>query len=119
VLRNLVHPLRLAFSVFFILPVASGGRQASAAAQTPESAANVSNTPFLQVSNPLWRIASGRPAACAQTAGRLSFFARLCRNVRYLSKFCYQVVLKFSFQLFNYKSFICVVNETKRLKLTG
>jgi hypothetical protein len=94
-----------------------GGRQASAAAQTPENAADVSNTPFIQVGNPLADCRQAR--GLSQTAGRLSFFARLCRNVRYLSKFCYQVVLKFSFQLFNYKSFICVVNEIKRLKFSG
>ncbi|NYY80732.1 hypothetical protein DMH27_21515 [Raoultella planticola] len=62
--------------------------------------------PSFKAENLLWRIASVRPVTCLQTAERLSFFARLCRNVRDLSKFCYQVVLKFSFQLFNYKSFI-------------
>lgn len=76
---------------------------------------DVSINHVVNVRNLVCLNATFRVLTYAQSVTCLSFFARLCSNVRYLSKFCYQAVLKFSFQLFNYKSFIFDVNETKQL----
>ena len=62
------------------------------------------------------RVNANPPGEIASKRCLLLIFAHLCGNVRCLSKFCYCIVLKFSFQLFTYKSFKCLVNEINGLK---
>jgi hypothetical protein len=53
--------------------------------------------------------------AARQTVACLSFFAHLCAMLD-VCQSSVTAVLKFSFQLFTYKSFICVVNEINGLE---